>query len=97
MSRDAGGLIVFFPIQNPELLRMAPELGGLPINETIFGVDSATRRIYSGGAMWLQMAQRLPRWSCLAHLLAALGLSDLTKAAYNRLSAKRCRAKTEWR
>jgi len=96
-NHDKRGLIVFFPIQNPELMRMAPELGGLPLHETIHGLDASTRRVFTAGEAWLQIARRLPGWRWCAHLLSMPGLSGLTRYVYKKRSAKRCRARAEWR
>ena len=91
-ARDGRGLIVFFPIQNQELLRMAPELGGLPLSETIYGVDASTRRVFSAGTLWLQMAIRLPRWWLFGHIFSLPGLRALTGVAYRLHSKGKCRA-----
>jgi len=96
-ERDTRGQIVFFPIQNPELLRMAPELGGFPLHEAIHCIDASTRRIFVAGDAWLQMARRLPGWGWRSCILSIPGLSGLTRYLYQRRSAGRCRARAEWR
>jgi predicted DCC family thiol-disulfide oxidoreductase YuxK len=90
-ARDASGLMVFFPIQNHELLRMAPELGGLPLSETIYGVDASTRRVFSAGGLWLQMALRMPGWRLLGLVFSLPGLHALAMFAYKWHSKGRCR------
>jgi len=96
-GHDKSGLIVFFPIQNPELLHMAPELAGFALHETIHGVDASTREIFIAGDLWLQMIRRLPnlRWS--APLLSLPGFSSFVRLAYKRRCAKKCKTKIEWR
>jgi predicted DCC family thiol-disulfide oxidoreductase YuxK len=96
-ARDVGGRIVLFPIQNPELLRMAPELGGLPLHEAIHAVDSSTREVSRAGGAWLQMLRRLPglRWWALP--LSLPGLRRLALAEYGRRASRGCRAAREWR
>lgn len=96
-GRDKLGLIFFFPIQNQELLRMAPELGGLSLQETIHGIDVSTRATFSGGELWLQLLRRMKGWRWCGYLLLVPGLSMLTELVYNRLNAKCCRGKAEWR
>jgi predicted DCC family thiol-disulfide oxidoreductase YuxK len=96
-DRDRHGLIVLFPIQNPELLRMAPELGGLRINEIMHGVDTATRKVFLGGELWLQIVRRLPLWRWLGYVLSVPGLSTIVKGLYKKRNSKRCRARHEWR
>jgi len=91
-ARDGRGLIVSFPTQNPELLRMAPELGGLPLAETIYGVDTFTRQVFSAGGLWLQMALRLPGWWILARIFSLPGFCNLAKFAYRLHSKGKCRA-----
>lgn len=81
-----------FPIQNPELLRMAPELGGLPLAETIYGVDASTRQVFSAGDLWLQMAIRLPGWWLFAHIFSLPGFYALARFAYRLHSKGKCRA-----
>ena len=96
-ERDKGGSLVFFPIQNPELLRMAPELGGLPLHESIHGVDAATRQVSSGGGLWLQMLRRLPAWRWCALALSLPGLGALARLMFDRRGRTRCRPRAEWR
>jgi predicted DCC family thiol-disulfide oxidoreductase YuxK len=96
-GHDKGGRIVFFPIQNPELLHMAPELGGLALHKKIHGMDTYTRKIFIAGDLWLQMIRRLPSWRWCAFLLSLPGLSSLTRLAYEKRSARNCKIKTEWR
>jgi predicted DCC family thiol-disulfide oxidoreductase YuxK len=96
-GRDKGGRLVFFPIQNHELLRMAPELGGLPLHEAIHCVDSSTREVYGAGAAWLQMLRRLPSLRPWAILLSMPGLARLTAAVYGHRGRRVCRARREWR
>lgn len=96
-NHDKRGLIVFFPIQNPELLRMAPELGGLPLHETIHCIDASTRKVFIAGEAWLQIVRRLPVWRWCGLLLSMPGLSGLTGTLYKKRGARRCRARAEWR
>jgi len=43
--RDRWGLIIPFPLQNPELVRMAPELAGRPLQAALHGLDSAIYKL----------------------------------------------------
>lgn len=94
---DSGGRLVFFPIQNPELLRMAPELGGLPLHEYIHGINASTRQVYSDGDLWLRMLACLPAWKLCAWLLSLPGLSGVAQAMYRRRRAAQCRGRAHWR
>ena len=95
-DRDSLGRLVFFPIQNQELLRMAPELGGLPLHETVHCLDTATRHVFRAGEAWLQMLRRLPGlWWCRP--LAAPGLRSIAIAEYARRARARCSGRREWR
>jgi len=83
--------MVFFPLQNPELLRVAPELGGLPLQEAIHGVDSSTREVFAAGGLWVRMLGRLPGWRGLCgRLLSLPALRGAAAAWYGRRSRRWC-------
>lgn len=69
--RDQTGLVVSFPYQNAELLRVAPELAGLALYGEVHGFDTRSRRILRGASLLPPLLQRLPGWRWLA-LPAAL-------------------------
>jgi len=89
--RDGWGLIVPFPFQNSELLRVAPELAGRPLHLEIHGVDSADRRVYAGAELLPQVLRRLPRWRLLAPLLGIPGAASLSRRIYLWIAARRYR------
>ncbi len=89
--RDRWGLVVTFPMQNPELLRMAPELAGLPLHLEIHGVDTFSRRVFAGAELIFQVLYRLPRWRFLAPVLQIPGLSGLCQKVYLWGAARRYR------
>jgi predicted DCC family thiol-disulfide oxidoreductase YuxK len=79
--RDRDGRVVAFPSQNPELVRVAPELAGLALHRGIHGYDPRTRRIRSQERALPGLLRLLPRWRWLApfarmawfaHLLARI-------------------------
>lgn len=67
--RDREGLVIPFPLHNPELARMAPELGGCPLEEMPHGVDAASRVVYTGRSLLAQVFRRLPGWGWGSFLL----------------------------
>ena len=66
--RDRNGLVVAFPFQNAELVRVAPELAGLPQAGEVHGFDTRTREIRSGAGLMASLFRRLPRWRWMAPL-----------------------------
>lgn len=74
-ARDSRGLLVLFPLQHPELARMAPELAGLRLHGELHGLDLATRRVLKGPELLPELASRLPRWAWAAPLLRIPGLA----------------------
>ncbi|HET8714220.1 MAG TPA: DCC1-like thiol-disulfide oxidoreductase family protein [Holophagaceae bacterium] len=67
--RDAHGLLVLFPVQHPELARLAPELAGRPLLGELHGLDLATRRVLKGAELLPELLGRLPGWRLLAPAL----------------------------
>jgi hypothetical protein len=65
-QRDHWGLIIPFPIQNPELVRMAPELAGRALHLEMHALNCLTREIFTGRRLWYAACMRLPLWSRLA-------------------------------
>jgi predicted DCC family thiol-disulfide oxidoreductase YuxK len=91
-ARDRRGRLVFFPVQSPELPRMAPELGGMALHLAIHCLDTSTRDVGAAGEAWLRMLRRLPAWRWCGRLLSLPGLRRLALAEYARRSRRRCRA-----
>ena len=62
--RDTEGLVVAFPHLNAELVRVAPELAGLPFQGEIYALDTRTRAIHQGRPVLGALLLRLPglRW-----------------------------------
>jgi predicted DCC family thiol-disulfide oxidoreductase YuxK len=89
-ARDRWGRLVLFPVQNPELLRMAPELGGTALH--LACLDTLTRRVSAAGEAWLLMLRCLPAWRWCGRLLSLPGLRRLALAWHARRSRRRCRA-----
>lgn len=83
-ARDRQGLMAFFPLQNPELVRMAPEFAGRPLHGEVHGMDLASRETWSGAALLPRILARLPRWCWLAPLLRLPGLRQALAWGWNR-------------
>lgn len=89
--RDRWGLVVTFPLQNAELLRMAPELAGRPLHREIHAVDTGNRSVVAGAAVFPRVLARLPRWRMLAPMLALPGVAPFARRAYLWVAARRYR------
>jgi hypothetical protein len=84
--------VVFFPLQNPELVRLAPELAGRPLHGEVHGIDLGRRETWSGPALLPEILGRLPRWRWLAPALHLPGLRQLAAWRWNRrLDQRRAR------
>lgn len=68
-KRDAQGLIVSFPFQNPELVKIAPELAGRPLHLLVHGLDTQDREVWSGDAVLPEVWRRLPGWRWVIFLI----------------------------
>jgi hypothetical protein len=66
--QDRSGLLVSFPLQNGELVLVAPELAGLPQTGEVHGFDTRTRNLRSGPSLMPGLLSRLPGWRWLAPL-----------------------------
>ncbi len=76
-SRDRWGLVVFFPLQNPELVRLAPELAGRDLHGEVHGLVLEGRQVRSGPDLLPLALARLPRWRLAAFLLRLPGPRQL--------------------
>jgi predicted DCC family thiol-disulfide oxidoreductase YuxK len=76
-KRDQLGLIVSFPFQNPELVRIAPELAGRPLHLEVHGLDTGTRRVWVGDRLVPQIWARLPGWQWVKFLTWMPGLRKI--------------------
>lgn len=61
--RDRRGRVVTFPFTNPELVRMAPELAGLPFQGMLYALDLESREVRGGAEVLPVLFKRLPTWS----------------------------------
>jgi predicted DCC family thiol-disulfide oxidoreductase YuxK len=86
---DGWGLVVVFPLQNAELLHMAPELAGRPLDLEMHAVDTGNRRVFAGAEILPQILRRLPRWCLVAPLMSLPGASTLARRFYLRFTAGR--------
>ena len=89
--RDRQGLVVAFPLQSPELVRMVPELAGRPLEAEIHGLDLGSRQVWRGAGLLRPLARRLPGWRWLGPLLGLPGVPGLSQWVYLRLAERRFR------
>jgi len=80
--RDRQGLLLILPVRDPELLALAPELGGRPVEKEIHGLDMATREVRAGADLLRPIARRLPGWRWLSPLLGLPGLPRVLNRIY---------------
>lgn len=88
-NHDCHGLLVFFPLQNPELVRIAPELAGRDLYGEIHGLEEGTRRVFTGGDLAAAVLARLPGWRWLSPLLRLPGIRACAARAIARPIARR--------
>ena len=67
--RDRDGLLIAFPFQNAELVRVAPELAGLDLDGEVHGFDTRSRTIQRGARMLPWLLRRLHGWRWVAPLM----------------------------
>jgi predicted DCC family thiol-disulfide oxidoreductase YuxK len=89
--RDQRGLLLILPVPDPDLLSLAPELAGKPLEKEVHGLDLATREIRAGADLLRPVARRLPAWWWLALLLGIPGIPRLANQVALRWSAWRFR------
>jgi predicted DCC family thiol-disulfide oxidoreductase YuxK len=89
--RDRRGLLHITDLRASDLLALAPELAGKPIEKEIHGLDLGTRQIYAGADLLRPIARRLPTWMWLAPLLGIPGVPSLLNRIYLRWAAWRFR------
>ena len=89
--RDRAGLVVSFPFQNAELVRVAPELAGLALDGEVHGFDTRSRRITRGARLLPFVLRRLPGWCWLAPLMA---LPFVANVFYAFLRRRRSRSRS---
>ena len=80
--RDRQGLLLILSVRDPELLVLAPELGGRPVEKEIHGLDLGSRDVSAGADLLRPIARRLPGWGWAALLLAIPGLPRLLNRVY---------------
>lgn len=88
---DRWGLVIAFPLQNAELLRMAPELAGRPLDREIHAVDAGSRQVFAGAEVFPRVMVRLPRWRILAPILRLPGMASFARRIYLWVAARRYR------
>jgi len=87
-ERDQWGLVIPFPLQNPELVRMAPELAGRALEQGLHGVDTETHDVAAGDALAPLIARRLPGWRWLAPLAGLLFFTRLRALGHAHAPAR---------
>jgi len=89
--RDRLGLLLILSVRDPDLLGLAPELGGKPVEKEIHGLDMGTREVRAGADLLRPIARRLPGWRWLSLILAIPGLPHLLNWIYLRWAVWRFR------
>ncbi len=89
--RDRQGLLLILSVRDPDLLVLAPELAGKPVEKEIHGLDLGTREVRAGADLLGPIARRLPAWRWLSPLLGIPGLPALANRIYLRWSTWRFR------
>ncbi len=67
--QDSRAQLMLFPIQHPQLVRVAPELAGRSLHGQIHGMDLDTREVFIAGDLLEPLLNVLPRWSWLSFTL----------------------------
>lgn len=80
--RDRQGLLLIVSVKDPDLLDLAPELGGKPVEKEIHGLDLGTREVQAGADLLRPIAHRLPGWRWISPILAIPGLPRLLNRVY---------------
>lgn len=88
-ARDREGLIVPFPLQDPNLVQVAPELAGRALDQAVHGVDVATREVWCGAGVLRPVLRRLPGWRWLAPWVDLPGIRTLAALFYRRVAVSR--------
>jgi predicted DCC family thiol-disulfide oxidoreductase YuxK len=83
-KRDRACLIVAFPLQNAELVKLAPEVAGLPLLGSVHGLDTRSRAVFEGQALIPIIFLRLPGWAWVAPLFGIPALAALAYALIRR-------------
>ncbi|MDP1833062.1 MAG: DUF393 domain-containing protein [Geothrix sp.] len=89
--RDRQGRLLIVSVRDPELLALAPELAGRPVEKEIHGLDLGTRDIRAGADLLRPIARRLPGWRWLSPLLGLPGFPALLNRLYLRWATGRFR------
>ncbi len=89
--RDRQGLLLIVSLRDPNLLALAPELAGKPLEKEVHGLDLATREVCAGPDLLRPIARRLPAWWWLSLLLGIPGVPTLANRISLRWSAWRFR------
>jgi predicted DCC family thiol-disulfide oxidoreductase YuxK len=87
-KQDRWGLVIPFPIQNPELVRMAPELAGHPVDLALHGAETDSRLVTSGRELAREIARRLPGWSLLVWAMPLLWFTPFQALAHLHTPAR---------
>jgi hypothetical protein len=63
VKHDRNGLVVTFPYQNGEVVRIAPELAGLDYLGRVYTLDMESREVRTGLTIVAPLLKRIPGWS----------------------------------
>jgi len=88
---DRQGLLHIVSLRDPDLLTLAPELAGRPVEKEIHGVDLGTREVRAGADLLRPIARRLPGWQWFSPILGIPVYNHLINRVYLRWAAWRFR------
>lgn len=83
-ARDRHGRLVFFPLQNPELVRLAPELAGRDLHGDVHGLELGAGRVWSGADLLPRILDRLPGWAWAGLALRLPGVGAMAARSWRR-------------
>ena len=89
--RDQRGLLLILSVRDPDLLALAPELAGKPLEKEVHGLDLGTREVRAGADLLRPIARRLPAWWWLLLPLSIPGIPTLANQVGLQWSAWRFR------
>jgi predicted DCC family thiol-disulfide oxidoreductase YuxK len=89
--RDHRGLLLILSVRDPDLMALAPELAGKPVEKEIHGLDLGTREVRAGADLLRPIALRLPAWWWLSLPLGIPGIPSFANQVFLWWSAWRFR------
>ena len=79
---DRLGLLLILSVRDPDLLALAPELAGRPVEKEVHGLDLGSREVRAGADLLRPIARRLPGWWWLCLLFGLPGFPALAHRTF---------------